>query len=73
MARSDDNASKIRNLSRWAVAALPMGLLLGLIVGISFGNAAIGVAIGAALGFGGAALLLAAVIVFRSTEMSKSR
>lgn len=55
------------------MAALPLGLIVGFIVGLSFGNVAIGVAIGAALGFGGAALLLAAVIVFRSTEMSKSQ
>ena len=73
MTPTDSKLAKIRNLSRWGIAALPLGLILGLIVGISFGNAAVGVAIGAALGFGGAALLLAAVVVFRSTEMPKSR
>jgi uncharacterized membrane protein len=61
-------AIKKRNLSRWGIAAVPLGLLLGLVVGISFGNAAIGVAIGAALGFGAAVSLLAAVVVFRSAE-----
>jgi len=43
--------------------------LLGLVVGISFGNAIIGVAIGTALGFGAAVSLLAAVVVFCSTEI----
>jgi len=73
LANSEQNITKIRRLSRWGMAALPLGLIVGFIVGLSFGNVAIGVAIGAALGFGGAALLLAAVIVFRSTEMSKSQ
>jgi len=72
LATSDYSAAKLKSLSRWGIAALPLGLLAGLIVGMSFGNVAVGVAIGAALGFCGAALLLAAAVVFRSTEMSKS-
>lgn len=73
MADKDYNALKIKRLSRWGIGALPLGLLLGFIVGILLGNAVIGVAIGAALGFGGAAALLAAVVVFRSTDLTKSR
>jgi len=66
---SDYNAIKKRTLSRWGLAAVPLGILLGLVVGISFGNAIIGVAIGTALGFGAAVSLLAAVVVFCSTEI----
>jgi hypothetical protein len=69
---SDYNAIKKGNLSRWGIAALPLGLLLGFIIGIALGNAVVGVAIGAALGFAAAASLLAAVVVFRSTDMPKS-
>lgn len=72
MADKDYNALKIKRLSRWGIAALPLGVLLGFVVGLSLGNVVIGVAIGAALGFGGAAALLAAVVVFRSTELPKS-
>jgi hypothetical protein len=71
MIKSNNNVSKIRNFSRWGIAALPLGMFLGLVAGLSLGNVAIGIAIGTALGFGGAALLLAAVVVFRSTEMSE--
>lgn len=73
MLPANRNDAKRRNLSRWGIAALPLGLVLGLILGLVFGDAVVGVLIGAALGFGGAASLLAAVVVFRSTEVPKSR
>jgi uncharacterized membrane protein len=67
---SADGKQKRRqpNLFKWAIAALPVGILLGLIAGITFGNPAIGILVGAGLGIGGAAVLVAAAIVFTMIE-----